>query len=322
MKYKIAIASLFLLISSLSYSQNYRSVDSIVDAYPDDVKNCDKLIALINKDFIKQDEKARAIFRWVTSKIEYDVALAEKMNYTSVNAFSYKTQKEKDLKEKAFKSALITQTMSSRKAVCHGYSALVEYLCTQSGLEAKIVVGNLKADPSQIGEMPNVLNHAWNVIKIDGKWQFIDATLAAGFISNKTNAFKFYFNESYFFTNPERFFLNHYPQDEKWLFTSKSKVDFAKLPLYFGYYFQYKYQMVYPELGTYSIAKNPNFTFLIKGLDVFDDIQYSFNNSKMEYFSQEDNKKDFNVVFDNKEAGFLTIYVNRKIVAMYKIVTH
>ena len=57
------------------------------------------------------------------------------------------------------------------------------------------------------------------------------------------NLFKFYFNDAYFFTNPDRFFLNHYPADEKWLLVAKSKTDFAPLPVFFGGYFQNNYEI-------------------------------------------------------------------------------
>ena len=184
-----------------AYSQKYSLVDSIVDGYPKITINADQLVELINKDFSKQDEKARAIFKWVTTNISYDVDLVKAMQSKSINAFSYKTEKEKEIKEKKFKLDLVTNAMISRKAICHSYAALIEYLCLKSGLEAKIIIGNLKSDPSEIGVLPNELNHAWNVVKIGNDWKFIDATLAAGFISLKTNSFKFYFNDSYFFRN-------------------------------------------------------------------------------------------------------------------------
>ncbi|MFV8340834.1 transglutaminase domain-containing protein [Flavobacterium sp. XS2P39] len=317
----VLIFILSIVFLNASYSQKYNSVDSIVDNYPKNIINADQLLVLIKKDFSKQDEKARAVFRWVTTVIAYDVDLAKSMDYKSINAFSYKTQKEMEIKEKKFKLDLVTNTMISKIGVCHSYAALVEYLCVKLGLEAKIIIGNLKSDPSQIGELPEVLNHAWNVVKIDNNWKFIDATLGAGFISSSTNLFKFYFNESYFLTDPDQFFLNHYPSDENWLLTAKNKKDFAQLPLFFGYYFQYNYQMTKPESGLYTTVKNGVFTFAIKGLNTYDDVAYSYSDdNKMNYLEQEDNLKDFNIQLAKKKNGYLTLFVNRKIIAVYKIV--
>lgn len=317
----VLIFILSIVFLNTSYSQEYSSVDAVVDNYPKNITNADQLFVLINKDFSKQDEKARAVFRWVTTAIAYDVDLAKSMDYKSINAFSYKTQKEMEIKEKKFKLDLVADTMISKKGVCHSYAALIEYLCMKLGLEAKIIVGNLKSDPAQIGVLPEVLNHAWNVVKIDNNWKFIDATLGAGFISSSTNLFKFYFNESYFLTGPDQLFLNHYPSDENWLLIAKNKNDFAQLPLFFGYYLQYGYQMTKPESGLYTTVKNGVFTFAIKGLDVYDDVTYSYNDdNKMNYLEQDDNSKDFSVQLTGKKNGYLSVFINRKIIAIYKIV--
>lgn len=310
-----------LLLFSNVYSQKYETVDDKVDTYPKNIINPDKLVELINTDFSKQDEKARAVFRWVATNIQYDVELSNFLDSNLVKAFTYNSEKEKLIKERKFKLDLINNAMVSKTTVCHGYAVLVEYLCLKLGLEAKIILGDLKSDPSQIGEMPDELNHAWNVVKIDNNWQFIDATLGAGFVSSKTKLFKFYFNDSYFCTKPERFFLNHYPTDEKWLLVSKNKDDFAKQPIFFGAYFENNYQMDKPASGLYPSSKNENFIFAIKGLDQYDSIQYSFSDdNKIVNLEQENNFKDFVIDLANKKNNYVSIYVNRKIIAIYKII--
>lgn len=309
-----------LIVSNYSYSQKYNSVDSIVDAYPKNIINTNKLVELITKDFLKQDEKVRAVYRWITTNIGYDVSVGESMNYTSTNAFSYKTEKEREIKEKQFKLGLVSNAMSSRKAVCHGYAALVEDLCLKLGIETKIILGNLKSDPSEIGTLTEITNHAWNIVKIDNNWEFIDTTLGAGFISGSTNLFRFYFNDFYFFPNPDRFFLSHYPNDEKWLLVAKNKKDFAELPLFFGSYFEFNYKLIKPESGIYSTAENENFIFSIRGLDQYDTVEYSFStDNKMIYLDQK-NDLDYMVSLANKKDNYLSIYVNGKIIAIYKII--
>lgn len=303
-----------------AYSQKYILVDSIVDSYPKEVLNSDQLAELINRDFSKEDDKARAIFKWVATNISYDVDLAKTMQSKSNNAFSYKTEKEKEIKEKKFKLDLVTNTMISRKAICHSYAALIENLCLKSGLEAKIIIGNLKSDPSQIGILPNDANHAWNVVKIGDDWKFVDATLAAGFISPKTNSFKFYFNDSYFFTPPERFFLNHYPLDENWLLVKRDKNDFAQLPLFFGTYFQNNYKLTNADYGLIPTSKSENLVFAIKGLDEYDTVEFasSFDN-KITYLDQK-NDVDFTISLLDKKKSFVSIFVNGKIIAIFKII--
>lgn len=310
-----------ILILNLSYSQKYDSVDAIVDNYPKNILDAEKLVKLINNDFSKPDERARAVFRWIATNIRYDIDLAESMNFTSKNAFSYKTEKEREIKDKKFKLDLVSIAMTSKNTVCHGYAALIEYMYSKLGLESTIVFGNLRADPIQIGEMPDVTNHAWNVVKIDNNWQFVDVTLAAGFVSSKTNLFKFYFNDAYFFSNPERFFLNHYPADEKWLLVAKSKKDFAKLPVFFGSYFQFNYQLIKPESGICLSTNNENFTFVIRGLDQYDSVEYSSSiDNKIIYLQQENNLQGYSISLLGIKDSYVSIYVNRKIIAIYKII--
>ncbi|SHM55560.1 transglutaminase domain-containing protein [Flavobacterium xinjiangense] len=319
LKYLFFIFFSFAFVNA-AYCQKYILVDSIVESYSKEISNVDQLVELINKDFSKQEEKARAVFKWVTTNISYDVDLAKVMNSKSMNAFSYKTEKEKEIKEKKFKLDLVMNAMASRKAVCHSYAALVEYLCEKSGIETKIILGNLKSDASEIGALPNKINHAWNVVKIDNHWRFVDATLAAGFISLKTNSFKFYFNDSYFFTTPERFFLNHYPLDENWLLTKKNKKDFAQLPLFFGSYFQNNYDLIKSESGIYSTLENGNLIFAIQGLEQYDTVEYSSSiNNKIIYFDQK-NDSDFTISLLDKKNSFVSIFVNGKIIAIYKII--
>ena len=195
-----------------------------------------------------------------------------------------------------------------------------EYLYLKLELESTIVFGNLKTDPSQIGEIPDVANHAWNVVKIDNNWQFVDATLAAGFVSSKTNLFRFYFNDAYFFTAPERFFLNHYPTDEKWLLVAKSKKDFAPLPIFFGSYFQYNYKIIKPESGICSTKDNTNLIFAIRGLEDYDTIAYSSSIDNTKTYLDQKNDLDFTIPILDKKNSYVTIFVSGKIVAIFKII--
>lgn len=52
------------------------------------------------------------------------------------------------------------------KCVCAGYAAAFHLLAEKAGLESIVVTGNLDG----------TLAHAWNKVKIDGKWQVLDVT--------------------------------------------------------------------------------------------------------------------------------------------------
>lgn len=50
-------------------------------------------------------------------------------------------------------------------SACQGYAELTYKMFTEAGLECRIVTG-------ESGDGP----HAWNIVKVDGKWYFIDCT--------------------------------------------------------------------------------------------------------------------------------------------------
>lgn len=317
--------SVFLLVGLFFFygeifSQDYIAVDSVVDGYPQNVLKLDDVVTAIQKDFSRDDEKARAVFRWVTTQISFDILLAEKMNYKSLTAFSYTTESEKLVKEKKFKEELIAQTFSTKKTVCHGYAVLIEYLCEKLKIEAEVITGILKSDPSEIGQMSKIVNHAWNAVKINGEWKFIDATLAAGFISDRTNQFNFDYVDGYFFTDPKLFFLNHFPMEEKWLFVAKTKKEFATLPCYLRNYTKFNYQISGPQSGIYE-KKNSNFTFTVKGIDEYDSVLYSLNSANNEQIIlEQEYTKNFTIDLSAVSNDYLTLYINNRPMVVYKIV--
>ena len=52
--------------------------------------------------------------------------------------------------------------------VCNGYAMATFYLCNKAGVETRFIRG--------IGGNDTKVNHAWNAVKIDGKWYNIDVT--------------------------------------------------------------------------------------------------------------------------------------------------
>lgn len=61
-----------------------------------------------------------------------------------------------------------------RKIVCEGYARAYQYLCQRVGLQAIYMTGN--AYPN--GNVP--VNHAWNIVRIDGKYYYADPTFDDG----------------------------------------------------------------------------------------------------------------------------------------------
>ena len=293
MNFKNISLILFILTSNFFYSQSFEKVDSLVDTYPKVFFKIDDLVIKINSDFSSESDKARAVFYWICKNISYDVEFSKKIESQNIQAFSYKTDKELIEKDKKFNSNLAFSTFDKKTAVCYGYSALYNELANKLGLECKLIRGNLKSDPSQIG-IKLETNHGWNVVKINGEWKFIDCTLAAGNISSKTDQFVFDYNDIYFFTEPKLFFLNHYPDDEKWLLVGrKSKVDYINLPIYFPYFLKNESKLMLPNVGTFSDKD----IFEIK----FND--FNIDEDYLEYRFSDDTQKKY-VEFNSKPSNY------------------
>ena len=94
-------------------------------------------------------EKIKAIYDYICANVEYD--------YDHLNDSSY------TLKCTAY-AALINKT-----AVCQGYAGLLYRLALEAGVDCRMITGT-----------GNGGGHAWNIVKLDGKYYNVDTTWDAG----------------------------------------------------------------------------------------------------------------------------------------------
>lgn len=313
MRFLLLLLSCFTIAQA--YSQDFSKVDSIVAGYPRFYSSADKLAALINKDFTGKQDKARAIFTWIAQNVQFDVK--ESSNKV---VFRYATEQEKITKEKKYKSELILKALREHKTTNRGYAWLYETLGTACGLECVIISGYLKSVPDDISKLPTTVNHIWNAVKIDNKWNFVDTTIAAGSVG-ADGEFNADFNDSYFFTSPDVFFLNHYPSNEKWLFVPKNKQDFASLPLFYGNYLKTNYKIVSPDKGHLSITDNNTVSFKIEGLDPSIPVSYfTDGKSSLELMEQNETTLEYVARVDKTTDKYITLYIEDKLIATYKLI--
>lgn len=318
MKKLVSLLFVLLFVGFTANAQDYTKVDNTVKAYPK-FSTLEKFADQVKADFTAEDDKARAIFTWLALNVKYDMAAYNTREMPV--AFSYRTQEEKIIKERKFKDDLALKTLKSRKGVCQGYSTLFEAIAERVGLQAVIIPGTSKSHPTHIGKLPTASDHAWNAVKISGQWRLVDATWGAGTVTGNPPQFGFRFNDSYFLTDPADFVLNHYPDDEKWLLTNATKEDFADMPLYYGNYLMGGYEFVSPDAGVYANTKSV-LPFKIKHLKKGDKIGYAFSNNRvLKEVTPKQNGElaEFDVPIDKTSNGYLTIYINQKSVAAYRI---
>ncbi|MBF6607523.1 MAG: hypothetical protein ITG00_02165 [Flavobacterium sp.] len=308
---------LFAILPITAVAQDFASVDKKVNGYSKSFASPEKLAEKINADFKRDDEKARAAFTWIALNIRYDLGM---LNSNEPPArFSFRTQEERLQKQKQFDIDLAEKTLRSKKAVCDGYSMLFNRLAELCGIESVMIPGTSKSHPSHIGKLPAIPDHAWNAVKIDGKWQLVDVTWGAGGVNGATGKFEFKFNPGYFFTHPTLFFFNHFPSDKQWLFLDKSEQDFAALPLYYGDYIQSAYTIVSP-IGS-TVPNNESVRFTIDSLGELP-VTYVLSNERMVRQVTPEKRDDlsiFEIKLDSRATGYLTIYIDHKSVVTYKI---
>ncbi|MDI1255917.1 MAG: transglutaminase domain-containing protein [Flavobacterium sp.] len=314
---------LFLFIRILANAQDFKKVDVLVKNYPKSFSSPDDLAIKINDDFTRDDEKARAIYTWIAFNVAYDVkTYFAPAGNTQRTGFSYRTQSEKEQKERAFEYEFARKTLRSKLAVCQGYAMLFKDVCLRLGISCELVSGTSKTKQTNIGKMPIASDHAWNAVRIDGKWQLIDVTWAAGYVDENTREFSFDFSGGYFFTDPEVFFLNHFPDDKKWLLIDKTEKDFADLPLYSRGYSTAPYTIVAPEMGIITAIKDNLIPFEILDLPIATKVGYLFSSEgklTSANLTRNGNATTFNVLLGKRSRGFLTIYVNNRSIATYKL---
>lgn len=312
------IRALLFLVLFVSFSPGYSQydrVDALVKTYPKRFGDPEALVRRIATDFSKPEEKIRAIFTWLATNVTYD--LKEYREGGSI-AYSYRSPEDKTIKEKEFRSALVSRTLKTGKGVCEGYASVFKDICERLGFEAVIIPGVARNDESQIGKAPGESDHAWNAVKVGPEWKLVDVTWGAGVVDAR-KGFVRYFNDGYFFTSPERFFLNHFPEEPQWLLTKKTASDFANLPLYFPSFLENDY-IFDRKTGVVKFTENFPVAFRIDNLQPDDRVYYITSRDNVLKRVRLASDSSFQIYPSSKTNGFLTIFINEKPMVSYKIV--
>jgi len=181
----------------------------------------EKLAAYLGEGRLTEEEKARAIFRWITDRVAYDVEGFLKGNYPDPSP---------------------ENVLRTRLAVCEGYARLFNALAQEVGLESELVAGRSKGYgfSSEEAAQKKQADHAWNAVKLDGKWRLVDSTWGAGGMGPEKKFLK-RFNEHWFSTRPEQFIYDHFPEEQRWQLLARplSLQQFEGLVRVTSHYFRY-----------------------------------------------------------------------------------
>lgn len=192
---KLTLLLICLFLSSSFFAQTgskYAAIDKKALEIPSSLTlNTDDLAKYFISNFSSDSQRARAIFVWVASNLEYDI---ENMYEVDVNS------KPADK---------IQKTLKTRKGVCINYALLFEEIAKKANLNAVVIEGY-----SRQAGTTELIPHAWNAVFVDNEWLLLDVTWASGHV-NKGKYFK-NFNDSFYDVNPTTLIKSHMPYDYIW----------------------------------------------------------------------------------------------------------
>lgn len=170
----------------------YASIDNVaLQLSRASVKNTQNIADYVNAHFSAPADKARAIFIWTASNIQYDVA-----NMYSINFHESRQEK-------------IDNALNSGKGVCINYAAIFNDVANKCGVKSYVVEGYVKSTG-----VADYAPHAWCITLTDTSWHLFDPTWGAGYIDH--NKFVKKINNANCMAAPATFIKTHMPFDPMW----------------------------------------------------------------------------------------------------------
>lgn len=115
-------------------------------------------------------------------------------------------------------------------AVCEGYSNLLKKFLDTLGFQNIKVHGYARGvGVSLLDEKSTASNHAWNLVKIENEYYFLDSTWDSGYMSGKNSVQRY--TTDWLFIKPEHFIYSHFPtkQNQQLLENPISSSEFLSL---------------------------------------------------------------------------------------------
>ena len=309
---------------------NFHNADSIAEHYADhSLKDHKALAILLTKDLSTDVEKFRAIFKWITENISYDIpSYIESVQMEK--KLRYKKTRLERWREK-FYNTITKRIIREKTAICYGYASLLTSMSDHAGIPCKTISGYGRGWGSSIGT--GSVNHAWNAVKLQGRWFLCDPTWASGTVDMGREKFFRQFDKVYFITSPDLLIANHYPADTSWTLikNAPSKKEFLDAPIKLSSFLTHKINHYFPQKGIIKIKVDSTvrFSFTTNASKKMDKVtvvsKYApikkDEESEFDYNLQVD--KEGKYFFDHRfiRAGFtsLVIYLNGDAVLVYNV---
>ncbi len=245
----IMIILLFIPLCFYSQSKqsNFYAIDNKVESIA--VANTDTLAKQLAALGHTDKEKVRAIFRWITSNIDYNVRpIGRKKN---MPALFYEEPDDSTAALPPLNERVARKVLYKGVAFCEGYSRLFKALCDHEGIKAEIIYGYARTNNNRrFG-----VNHTWNAVYLDSAWHLLDVTWASGVVSIANEYIREY-NDFYFLTPPDQFIRDHYPEDPQWTLLDSPPIyrEYNQSPFRYSGYIKAGINNYFPTKGVIDVA--------------------------------------------------------------------
>jgi len=233
------------------YSQvgqtNFYAIDSKVESIH--VAKADELAKQLASLGKTDREKVRAIFRWITEHIEYNVMPIGR-DKKKPHSF-YNEPEDSGISLPPLNERVAAKVLNTGVAFCEGYSRLFKTLCDHAGIKAEVIYGYARTNSNR----RFAVNHTWNSVFIDSSWYLLDVTWASGVVSYGNEYIRQY-NDFYFLTPPSDFIREHYPEDPQWTLLKDPPVyrEFAQSPFRYSGYVKAGVSSYFPAKGVIDVS--------------------------------------------------------------------
>ena len=257
------LALILLLFPASAYAQqrhdNFYQIDDRVGSIP--IANADTLAKQLAALGKTDREKVRAIFRWITEHIDYNVMPFG--NSKKISRQLYKDPEDTGLVLPPLNERVAAKVLKNGVAFCEGYSRLFKTLCDQAGIKAELIYGYARTNNNR----RFAVNHTWNAVYIDSAWYLLDVTWASGVVTYGNEYVRAY-NDFYFLTPPAEFIRDHYPEDPQWTLLKEPPVyrEYAQSPFRYSGYTKAGVSSYFPVKGVIDMAVGDTILIELKAI--------------------------------------------------------
>ena len=314
---------IFLFLPHCFFAQtkqgNFYHIDNKIGSIP--AANTETLAKRLAALGTTDREKVRAIFRWITENIEYNVRPIGRKKNTP--ALFYEEPDDSSAPLPPLNERVAAKVLYKGVAFCEGYSRLFKALCDHAGIKAEIIYGYARTNSNnrRFG-----VNHTWNAVYFDSVWHLLDVTWASGVVTFANEYIRQY-NDFYFLTPPEQFIYDHYPEDPQWTLLNNVPVyhEFNQSPFRYSGYIKAGVTNNFPSKGVIDVAVGDTILIELKARKEISNLFVSqspvFDSTRVITLSPKVSSEKFSFKYNITSATgeWLYVFCNDELALRYKL---